>query len=134
MDTKKLYQEIKKIAEEQQRDSSVMSRADLAYELKQFGIQGDSLEINKLVYDAYVYYKESPVIRDTFVEMSSNVPIVSTYKLHSALGQANYDSVKTLMQQTLDKTAQSLTTLDNHIFENMTGCQGSRWHDECCYW
>lgn len=120
MDTKKLYQKIKKIAEEQQRDSSVMSRADLAYELKQFGIQGDSLEINKLVYDAYVYYKESPVIRDTFVEMSSNVPIVSTYKLHSALGQANYDSVKTLMQQTLDKTAQSLTTLDNQIFENMT--------------
>lgn len=117
---KKLYQEIKKIAEEQQRDSSVMSRADLAYELKQFGIQGDSLEINKLVYDAYVYYKESPVIRDAFVEMSSNVPIVSTYKLHSALGQANYDGVKTLMQQTLDKTAQSLTTLDNHIFENMT--------------
>ena len=56
MDTKKLYQKIKKIAEEQQRDSSVMSRADLAYELKQFGIQGDSLEINKLVYDAYVYY------------------------------------------------------------------------------
>lgn len=120
MDTKKLYQEIKKIAEEQQRDSCVMSRADLAYELKQFGIQGDSLEINKLVYDAYVYYKESPVIRDAFVEMSSNVPIVSTYKLHSALGQANYDGVKTLMQQTLDKTAQSLTTLDNHIFENMT--------------
>lgn len=31
MDTKKLYQEIKKIAEEQQRDSCVMSRADLAY-------------------------------------------------------------------------------------------------------
>ena len=120
MDTKKLYQEIKKIAGEQQRDSSVMSRTDLANELKQFGIQGDSLEINKLVYDAYVYYKESPVIRDAFVEMSSNIPIVSTYKLHSALGQANYNGVKTLMQQTLDKTAQSLTTLDNHIFENMT--------------
>ena len=56
MVTNSILQRIKDIADEQIRDHKTMTRPDLAFELRQYGVKGDSLEVDKLVFEAYSFY------------------------------------------------------------------------------
>lgn len=55
MVTNSILQRIKDIADEQIRDHETMTRPDLAFELRQYGVKGDSLEVDKLVFEAYSF-------------------------------------------------------------------------------
>lgn len=55
-DNQKVYQEIKTIADELCKENKTYLRADLAFELKKYGIASDSSEVSKLVFDAYRYF------------------------------------------------------------------------------
>lgn len=41
----------------------VYTRADLAYELKSYGVEGDSLEVAAMVYEAYLKYKDASLVK-----------------------------------------------------------------------
>jgi len=101
MVTNSILQRIKDIADEQIRDHKTMTRPDLAFELRQYGVKGDSLEVDKLVFEAYSFYKNSKTIKDTFVTQDSNKSIVSLYLLHNAIDKADYKDVQTLMTKSL---------------------------------
>ena len=54
-DNQNVYQAIKTIADELCKENKTYLRADLAFELKKYGIASDSSEVSKLVFDAYRY-------------------------------------------------------------------------------
>ena len=53
MDKLEIYKNIKTIADELCKENKTYLRADLAFELKKYGIASDSSEVSKLVFDAY---------------------------------------------------------------------------------
>ena len=57
-DNQKVYQAIKTIADELCKENETYLRADLASELKKYGIASDSSEVSKLVFDAYRYFHD----------------------------------------------------------------------------
>ena len=59
-DNQKVYQAIKTIADELCKENKTYLRADLAFELKKYGIASDSSEVSKLVFDAYRYFYLMP--------------------------------------------------------------------------
>ncbi|PIN29297.1 hypothetical protein [Prevotella intermedia] len=121
MVTNSILQRIKDIADEQIRDHETMTRPDLAFELRQYGVKGDSLEVDKLVFEAYSFYKNSKTIKDTFVTQDSNKSIVSLYLLHNAIDKADYKDVQTLMTKSLSTVDSSLSELDKQLKENLAG-------------
>ena len=66
-DNQKVYQEIKTIADELCKENKTYLRADLAFELKKYGIASDSSEMSKLVFDAYRYFHDNGNIAIAFV-------------------------------------------------------------------
>ena len=50
-DNQKVYQAIKTIADELCKENKTYLRADLAFELKKYGIASDSSEVSKLVFE-----------------------------------------------------------------------------------
>lgn len=51
-----VYQAIKSIADNLCKEDKTYLRADLAFELKKYGIASDSSEVSKLVFDAYRFF------------------------------------------------------------------------------
>lgn len=65
-----VYQAIKTIADNLCKENKTYLRADLAYELKKYGVASDSSEVSKLVFDAYRFFitmaiSPSPLCRTT---------------------------------------------------------------------
>lgn len=120
MEPKELYLQIKRIAEEQVKENETMNRSDLAYELRNYGLDGDSFDLNKLVFEAYSFYNNSDAIRDVFVNTESNDSIVSSYLLYNTLDKGNHNEVKTMMESTLSKTETSLSVLREQVNENLS--------------
>lgn len=56
MNEKQIFQKIKTLADKLNEQESFYTRADLAYELKDFGIENDSVRVSELVWKSYVYY------------------------------------------------------------------------------
>ena len=120
MEPKELYLQIKRIAEELVKEKETMTRSDLAYELRNYGLNIDSFELNKLVFDAYSFYNDSRAIKDAFVNMDLNDSIVSSYLLYNSLDKGNHNEVKKMMESTLSKTETSLSTLKEQIDVNLS--------------
>ena len=59
MDNNRIYQKIYDIASQLLKENAVYTRADLAYELQEFGIKTDSFEIGMLVWEAYKRFRLS---------------------------------------------------------------------------
>ena len=68
MDKQRVYKRIRDIAHELSNDKSTFTRADLAYELHDDGIEKDSSEIGRLVYEAYNFYKNDKAIKNAFYD------------------------------------------------------------------
>ncbi|MEA4980148.1 MAG: hypothetical protein VB098_09700, partial [Petrimonas sp.] len=81
MDRIEVYEKIKGIADELIQDESVFDRADLAYELEEFGLKSDSLEISALVWEAYDYFNRSANIRKTFMNNARDAYLVDEYEI-----------------------------------------------------
>ena len=67
-----MIKKIKTIADELAKNGGAFSRADLAYELK----MADSVEVEKLVRDAYVKYHNDKNIADAFISNDGGMSVV----------------------------------------------------------
>lgn len=85
MENREIYKAIKSIADELCSDGKTFLRADLAYELKKYGVAGDSSEVGSLVYDAYCFYGNDSNISIAFVTNNARTTIVADYKLNHCL-------------------------------------------------
>ena len=82
---KKVFQKIKNLASKLMEEQCTFSRADLAYELKDYGIANDSIEVSKLVYDAYLYYNQDGAIKASFVSNDGYNLLVDEYMTNELL-------------------------------------------------
>ena len=121
---KKVFQKIKNLASKLMEEQCTFSRADLAYELKDYGIANDSIEVSKLVYDAYLYYNQDGAIKASFVSNDGYNLLVDEYMTNELLSHEDKSALTARMNQRLakaDNSLQSLTRLTNSQLNTNSG-------------
>ena len=111
-DNQKVYQEIKTIADELCKENKTYLRADLAFELKKYGIASDSSEVSKLVFDAYRYFHDNGNIAIAFVSNNSRTTLVAEYKLNDSLEQGNKEEALNALKIAETELALSSSALE----------------------
>lgn len=119
MEDREIYKAIKSIADELCSDGKTFLRADLAYELKKYGVAGDSSEVGSLVYDAYCFYGNDSNISIAFVTNNARTTIVADYKLNHCLEQGDMGDALAIAENELQATENSLDKLQGMIALNL---------------
>lgn len=117
MDTEKVYKKILELAEQLVKDNSKFTRTDLAYELKDLGVDGDSADLSKIVYDAYKKFGDSKNIRDAFTDNDFIKGIVDSFEPYALLQKNETQTVIKIAGHLLEKGKTDLAKLENSIGE-----------------
>jgi len=118
-DNQKVYQAIKTIADELCKENKTYLRADLAFELKKYGIASDSSEVSKLVFDAYRYFHDNGNIAIAFVSNNSRTTLVAEYKLNDSLEQGNKEEALKIAETELALSSSALEQLKEQVEQNL---------------
>lgn len=118
-DNRTIYEAIRTIAAKVCKDGETYLRADLAYELKQYGIQTDSADVSRLALEAYRYFNNGRNIEHAFVTNDCRRPLIEEYKMTDLLDNGKTEDAMTLAQKELDSTSHTLTRLQRDIDTNM---------------
>ena len=116
---KVVYQAIKTIADNLCKENKTYLRADLAFELKKYGIASDSAEVSKLVFDAYRYFHDNGNISIAFVSNNSRTTLVAEYKLNDSLEQGDKEKALKIAETELTLSSSALDTLKNQVDQNL---------------
>lgn len=119
VDNQKVYQAIKTIADELCKENKTYLRADLAFELKKYGIASDSSEVSKLVFDAYRYFHDNGNIAIAFVSNNSRTTLVAEYKLNDSLEQGNKEEALKIAETELALSSSALEQLKEQVELNL---------------
>lgn len=119
MENREIYKAIKSIADELCRNGKTFLRADLAFDLKKFGIHGDSSAVGSLVFGAYCFYKNDSNISLAFVTNNSRTSLVADYELNHCLEQGHMDDALAIADNELQITENALDKLQNMISLNL---------------
>lgn len=92
-----------------------LTRADLAYELKDFGVKGDSPDIARLIWEAYRASGENEAIRKAFVSNSGARPLVDVFRMTFVLEAGDSDEALSLAQSSADEAKMALTELEMDV-------------------
>lgn len=103
--------QIKNIANELKKSNSTFSRADLAYELN----LKDSVEIERLVGEAYVKYNHDKAINDAFISNDGSMTLVKAYLLSSSLDNGQHDKAIDILQKDLKITDEQIKILEGIV-------------------
>ena len=118
MDKLEIYKNIKTIADELCKENKTYLRADLAFELKKYGIASDSSEVSKLVFDAYRYFHDNSNIAIAFVSNNSRTTLVAEYKLNDSLEQGNKEEALKIAETELALSSSALEQLKEQVEQN----------------
>lgn len=118
-DNKRLYDAIREIAAKVCKDGDTFLRADLAYELKQYGINADSIDVSRLALEAYHYFNNDRNIERAFVTNDGRMALVDEYRMADMLDKGHTDDAMALARKELDKTSMTLTRLQRDIETNI---------------
>ena len=119
MDKLEIYKNIKTIADELCKENKTYLRADLAFELKKYGIASDSSEVSKLVFDAYRYFHDNSNIAIAFVSNNSRTTLVTEYKLNDSLEQGNKEEALKIAETELALSSSALEQLKEQVEQNL---------------
>lgn len=115
-----IYDTIRNIAAKLCKDGETYLRADLAYELKQYGIDADSIDVSKLALEAYKYFNNDRNIKQAFVTNDSRSALIDEYKLTDLLDNDKPEDAMELANKELAKTSDTLAALKRDIDRNMS--------------
>lgn len=115
-----IYDAIRNIAAKLCKDGETYLRADLAYELKQYGIDADSIDVSKLALEAYKYFNNDRNIKQAFVTNDSRGALIDEYKLTDLLDNDKPEDAMELANKELAKTSDTLAALKRDIDRNMS--------------
>lgn len=118
-DKQSVFQAIKNIADDLCKENKTYLRADLAYELKKFGVDADSAEVSKLVYDAYKFFRQDGHIAIAFVSNNSRTTLVAEYKLNDCLEQGDKEEALKIAETELAQSSTALSKLSDDIELNL---------------
>lgn len=115
MDRQKLYDKILELAQKNFQDKTTLTRSDLAWEMKDLGIENDSPEISQLVWECFLRSENKEVFK-SLVNNEKNTPLVDEYKIPALLEEGKENDVFKLI-------AEKLKISDTHLsaLENITG-------------
>lgn len=109
-----IYKKIKELAVEAK--GSKRTRADVAYDLQ----MTDSLEVSRLVWEAYNYYGKDPLIKSTFVNNDNDSSVVDDYELRQLITTGNNEEYFNALSKDLKDGENALTVLDNMLKTKMS--------------
>ncbi len=109
-----IYKKIKELADEAM--GSKRTRADVAYDLQ----MTDSLEVSRLVWEAYNYYGKDPLIKSTFVNNDNDSSVVDDYELRQLITTGNNEEYFNALSKDLKDGENALTMLDNMLKTKMS--------------
>ena len=119
MDNNRIYQKIYDIASQLLKENAVYTRADLAYELQDFGIKADSFEIGMLVWEAYKRFNDNEAIRRSFYDNEKKDPLVDEYRTDYLIETNDIPSLFPLLQQKLTNGNHALSQLENTVTQTL---------------
>lgn len=119
MDNNRIYQKIYDIASQLLKENAVYTRADLAYELQDFGIKADSSEIGMLVWEAYKRFNDNKAIRRSFYDNEKKDPLVDEYRTDYLIETNDIPSLFPLLQQKLTNGNHALSQLENIVTQTL---------------
>lgn len=108
-----IYNEIKRISDTLSSNNSSYTRADLAFELSNYGFTNDSLEISKLVWEAYEYFNNHQNIKDRFYNNDGNEKIVDSYKAQYLISKQDTSNLIVYTENRNLNAKDSLYQLEN---------------------
>ena len=109
-----IYKKIKELADEAKGNKR--TRADVAYDLK----MTDSLEVSRLVWEAYNYYGKDPLIKSTFVNNDNDSSVVDDYELRQLITTGKNNEYFNELSKYLKDGENALTVLDNMLKTKMS--------------
>ena len=115
-----IYDAIRNIAAKLCKDGETYLRADLAYELKQYGIDADSIDVSRLALEAYKYFNNDRNIKQAFVTNDSRSALIDEFQLTDLLDNDNPEDAMALASKELAKTSDTLAALKRDIDMNMS--------------
>lgn len=115
-----IYDAIRNIAAKLCKDGETYLRADLAYELKQYGIDADSIDVSRLALEAYKYFNNDRNIKQAFVTNDSRSALIDEYQLTDLLDNDKPEDAMALASKELTKTSDTLAALKRDIDMNMS--------------
>ena len=111
----KIYQKIRDIAHSLNEKGATYTRADLAYDLRELDIKNDSSQINKLVWEAYTYYKNDKHIQQAFIDNAGKESLISSYQITEMIEEGNNNALFPLLQKKLNGCGNSLDKLNQAL-------------------
>ena len=115
-----IYDAIRNIAAKLCKDGETYLRADLAYELKQYGIDADSIDVSRLALEAYKYFNNDRNIKQAFVTNDSRSALIDEYQLTDLLDNDKPEDAMALASKELTKTSDTLAALKRDVDMNMS--------------
>lgn len=115
MSEKQIFQKIKTLADKLNELESFYTRADLAYELKDFGIENDSVRVSELVWKSYVYYDEDEKIRRVFVNNEKQKSLVDEYCICPMIDQGDVTRLSSKLDADLCESNNALSSLESAV-------------------
>lgn len=119
MNNQDIYQKVKAIADELCKENKTYLRADLAFELKKYGITSDSSDVSKLVYEAYEFYRHDGNIAIAFISNNSRTTLVNEYKLNATLERGQVEDALKMAETELGFSSSALNKLQGEIEANL---------------
>lgn len=111
------YERIKAIADELVSSERHFSRADLAYELREEGIEGDSFALGRLVWEAYKALGEDPNICEAFVDNSGHRSLVEEFKVSDLTDRMEYVGAVALVTDLLSGSKSAIEAVSVSVEE-----------------
>ena len=115
-----IYDAIRSIAAKLCKDGETYLRADLAYELKQYGIDADSIDVSRLALEAYKYFNNDRSIKQAFVTNDNRSALIDEYQLTDLLDNDKPEDAMALANKELAKTSDTLAALKRDVDMNMS--------------
>ena len=120
-----ILSKIKDIALKLAESNDTLTSADLANELKGFGIDGDSAKIATLVWEAFCKYGNSKEILNAFLNNLRTKSLVEEQELRSNLNNSDTTNALTIVHKQGDIASNAIESVTNIANEEITPIENS---------
>lgn len=120
MNETKAIEKIKSLAKELNKENSTFTRAELAYELKDYGITADSNLVSRLVWDAYQSSKDKKAIANAFTDNTGFQQLIDIYELQAKLDAGDIDSAINLTRNKSGLADAAIGGLNKQLQQSLT--------------
>ena len=118
MNNEAIYNKINELAKKLNEENNTLTRSDLAWELKQFGVEDDSPEISKFVWECCKNSNNSELFK-VFVNNSKTNTLIDEFQIPAMLDEGREGDAFSLIQKKLSESNSALKLLDDLSSEKL---------------